>query len=176
MKEINLVAGEEKKMIELNRIAVKFRKISTLVLIVFIILVSGLMFYFVYLDNKFKTSEKNIKVLKNMINTYDKVESYLIQKQDRIAGIEQIKNTLFSYTEFFNDIENLPIPGIIFNNIEFSKNKVTINASCGNIKEMSDLYEQIFLLAKNNKFSNVLLNNVSSQQSGIYNVNFELVK
>lgn len=176
MKEINLVAGEEKKIIELNRIAVKFRKISLLVLILFIVLVSGLMFYFFNIDKKNRTNEEKISGLKRTIEKFDKTESYLIQKQDRINNIEQIKSALFSYSDFFKDIENLTIPEVLINKIEFSGNNIKINVSCTNSKILSNLYEQIFLLAKNNKFNNVLIGNVSSMQEGVYDVNFVLVR
>lgn len=176
MKEINLIAGEEKKFVELNVWGKRLGKAAVITLLVFILISAAVLSFLFFFDRKFKDNEKNIQGLKNAIRSFDKIESYLMVVSDRIAGIEKIKKASISNASLVNDFSSLFIPGFIFKTISFGAGSIKIASSCDNNQSLSNFYEKLETLKKSKKFSDVMISSVSRGENGQYDISFELIQ
>lgn len=176
MKEINLIAGEEKKFVELNHWGKRLGKAAVFTLLVFILVSTVVLSFLFFFDRKFKDNEKNIQGLKNAIRSFDKIESYLIVVSDRIAGIGKIKKASVSNASLVSDLSSLFIPGFIFKTIGFGAGSIKITSTCDNNQSLSNFYEKTEALKKNKKFSDVLISSVSRGENGQYDISFELIR
>lgn len=176
MKEINLIAGEEKKFIELNLWGKRFGKMVTMTALVFILVSAAVMLFLFFFDRKFKENEKRVLGLKNTIRGFDKIESFLMVVSDRIVGVEKVKKASISNTSLINDFSSLFVPGFFLKSIEFDKGSVKFTSFCDNSQSLSNFYEKLESLKNNKKFSKVMISNVLRQEDGQYNISFELTQ
>lgn len=175
MEEINLIAQEERKFIQLTRLSIKVRNIAILFCLFFILITLVVFTLFFSTNNQYKKNEERISSLKETIRGFDKIESYLTTVSERIKNIENVRKNI-KIGQILNDFSSLIVPGYSFNSLEVKESSLKAVGSCDNIQSLSNIYEKYEAMKKSKKFTTVKVDGITRSDNGSYSLNFGLIR
>jgi hypothetical protein len=162
MKEINLIASQEKKLLGFYEQTNTLKK-SIFGLNLILVVLMGVFFSF-YLSTsyKMKSNEAKINALKKEITALNKKETYLIMVDNRLKEIDRVFKSKISQEQLLQKIRALFVPGFVFSSLNVSGLKQSkIVGQCSDSLCLSQLYDKAEELKQSDSFSEFTFNNVN---------------
>jgi len=176
-KEINLASGAAQQEIALQRTKRQVKKLAILILFGFVLIALVVLVGFLWFDHQLKANEAKISLLKNEINKYSKIESYLTVISSRTEQVSSLLVKRASYSQAINNVKLILIPGFAPERLEIApEGGLKVGGSCRDNQTLNLFYANVKTLADEGNYKTVSYTDVSRDSKGGYRLNLELKK